>query len=219
MMLRSRYSNMYIPSDFFSSAFLWVDVFPAHRPFVLGHSCDFHIMQKTIEPLIKAEPVAEPSDADYRFSAKVTGFLWYDFAQRNNRLHVRHWLVCSKNSMEFLLLLGNMLYSYELLSSVVRQRVVQQWTVVVRCCWVMCCTTVECSCQVLSCHVLLSLYNSADCCQWTTTNVWWLINVLNHIVIWIYIAPTSVKAKENVAAHDWKCCVICPKINRQLIKG
>ncbi|KAK2161171.1 hypothetical protein LSH36_120g04031 [Paralvinella palmiformis] len=69
--LKSRYSNLYIPSDFFNAAFTWVDGFPLHRPFQLGNSCTFHVMSKEVEPINKADTNLEPSDADHLYSAKV----------------------------------------------------------------------------------------------------------------------------------------------------
>lgn len=71
MTLRSRYNNMYIPSDFFNASFLWTDVFPAHRPFTLGNSCDFHIFPKSVTPPTKLDSILDPLDADYRFNVKV----------------------------------------------------------------------------------------------------------------------------------------------------
>uniref|UniRef100_A0A0B7AHU4 SAP domain-containing protein n=1 Tax=Arion vulgaris TaxID=1028688 RepID=A0A0B7AHU4_9EUPU len=69
--LKSKYSNLYIPSDFFHASFSWVENFPLSRPFTLGQACSFQIMHKDVPP-IKPDPVAyEPDDADHLFSAKV----------------------------------------------------------------------------------------------------------------------------------------------------
>ena len=73
--LRRRYSNMYIPSDFFRSTFTWQDAFPLPRPLGMGSSCAFHIMSKDVEPLEKNEAVLEPPDANYKYSAKVLPLL------------------------------------------------------------------------------------------------------------------------------------------------
>lgn len=62
---------MYIPSDFFSTNFRWVDAFPPHMPFALNKPCSFHVMHKDVDPCIENTAVLEPSDADYLFSAKV----------------------------------------------------------------------------------------------------------------------------------------------------
>jgi len=72
--LRSRYSSMYIPSDFFYASFSWLDAFPLHRPFKLGHSCHFHVMNKEVaSPDRKLlESLLDPHDADHTFSAKVS---------------------------------------------------------------------------------------------------------------------------------------------------
>ncbi|KAF8781684.1 cell division cycle and apoptosis regulator protein 1-like [Argiope bruennichi] len=71
MELRKRYSNLYIPSDFCAASFLWQDVFPLHRPFVMDHPCNFHIVGKDTEPILENDAVLEPPDADYTYSAKV----------------------------------------------------------------------------------------------------------------------------------------------------
>ncbi len=69
--LRKRYSNMYIPSYFFASNLTWQEAFPLHRSLGLGNSCSFHVMSKDVEPLEKNDAVLEPSDASYKYSAKV----------------------------------------------------------------------------------------------------------------------------------------------------
>ncbi|XP_015434424.1 PREDICTED: cell division cycle and apoptosis regulator protein 1 isoform X2 [Dufourea novaeangliae] len=69
--IRRRYQNMYIPSDFFSTNFRWVDAFPPHMPFALNKPCSFHVMHKDVDPCTENTAVLEPSDADYIFSAKV----------------------------------------------------------------------------------------------------------------------------------------------------
>ncbi|XP_067008402.2 cell division cycle and apoptosis regulator protein 1 isoform X2 [Anabrus simplex] len=69
--LRRRYTNLYIPSDFFSTNFRWVDAFPPNSPFTLDRPCSFHVMNKEVDPVIENKAVLEPPDADYLFSAKV----------------------------------------------------------------------------------------------------------------------------------------------------
>lgn len=69
--LRRRYANMYIPSDFFSTNFRWVDAFPPHNPFTLEQPCSFHVMNKEVDAVLENLAVLEPPDADYLFSAKV----------------------------------------------------------------------------------------------------------------------------------------------------
>ena len=71
MTLKSRYSNMYVPSDFFNARSLWTEAFPMYRPFQLGSYCQFHVMHKDVEPLTERETFQEPTDADHLFSAKV----------------------------------------------------------------------------------------------------------------------------------------------------
>uniref|UniRef100_T1JF56 DBC1/CARP1 catalytically inactive NUDIX hydrolase domain-containing protein n=1 Tax=Strigamia maritima TaxID=126957 RepID=T1JF56_STRMM len=69
--LKKRYQNMYIPSDFFQSGFLWIDAFPIHRNFSFDHPCSFQVMQKDVDPIVENTAVLEPADADHLFSAKV----------------------------------------------------------------------------------------------------------------------------------------------------
>ena len=69
--LRSRYQNLYIPSDFFHASFSWVDAFPLHRNFQMGHFSSFHVMHKEVQSVDKHDSQLEPSDADHLFSAKV----------------------------------------------------------------------------------------------------------------------------------------------------
>lgn len=70
--IRRRYTNLYVPSDFFSTQFRWIDAFPPNNPFTLNKPCQFHIMSKEIDPISENDAVLEPPDADYLFSAKVS---------------------------------------------------------------------------------------------------------------------------------------------------
>ena len=69
--LRRRYSHLYVPSDFMSSACSWVGSLPPHRPLPLDRPVSFHIFDKETDPPVENTAVYEPSDADYAFSAKV----------------------------------------------------------------------------------------------------------------------------------------------------
>lgn len=69
--IRRRYSNLYVPSDFFTASFQWVNAFPADKPFALNKPCSFHVMNKEVDPIIDNDAILEPPDADYIFSAKV----------------------------------------------------------------------------------------------------------------------------------------------------
>ncbi|CAL8298721.1 unnamed protein product [Merluccius merluccius] len=71
MELRRRYQSLYIPSDFFGAVFTWVDAFPLQRPFQFGNYCNFHIMHKEVDPLVKNTAVLDPPDANHTYSAKV----------------------------------------------------------------------------------------------------------------------------------------------------
>lgn len=70
--LRRRYTNLYIPSDFFSTQIRWPESFPPNTPFSLQKPCAFHIMHRSVEPVTDNNHIQDsPPDADYLFSAKV----------------------------------------------------------------------------------------------------------------------------------------------------
>lgn len=71
MELRRRYQSLYIPSDFFDAVFTWVDAFPLTRPFQFSNACNFHILHKEVDPLVKNTAVLDPPDANHTYSAKV----------------------------------------------------------------------------------------------------------------------------------------------------
>ncbi|XP_062852153.1 cell division cycle and apoptosis regulator protein 1 [Trichomycterus rosablanca] len=71
MELRRRYQSLYIPSDFFDALFTWVDAFHLSRPFTFGNYCNFHIMHKEVDSLVKNTAVLDPPDANHTYSAKV----------------------------------------------------------------------------------------------------------------------------------------------------
>ncbi|XP_016329352.1 cell division cycle and apoptosis regulator protein 1-like [Sinocyclocheilus anshuiensis] len=60
MELRRRYQSLYIPSDFFDAVFTWVEAFPLTRPFTFGNYCNFHIMHKEVDSLVKNAKVPPP---------------------------------------------------------------------------------------------------------------------------------------------------------------
>lgn len=76
MELRRRYQSLYIPSDFFDAVFTWVDAFPLTRPFNFGNYCNFHIMHKEVDSLVKNTAVLDPPDANHTYSAKVRHLLF-----------------------------------------------------------------------------------------------------------------------------------------------
>lgn len=83
--LRRRYSTMYIPSDFFYAKLNWSEIFTPENSFSLQRPCQFHIMHKLVPlpPSLSEEKdaaqvtesgessSADPSDANYMYSAKV----------------------------------------------------------------------------------------------------------------------------------------------------
>uniref|UniRef100_A0A8C6KJB7 Cell division cycle and apoptosis regulator protein 1 n=1 Tax=Nothobranchius furzeri TaxID=105023 RepID=A0A8C6KJB7_NOTFU len=71
MELRRRYQSLYIPSDFFNAVFTWVDAFPFTRSFQFGNACNFHILHKEVDPVVKNTAVLDPPDVNHTYSAKV----------------------------------------------------------------------------------------------------------------------------------------------------
>ncbi|XP_073942945.1 cell division cycle and apoptosis regulator protein 1-like isoform X2 [Choristoneura fumiferana] len=69
--LSQRYTNLYVPSDFFNAQVKWGETFPPQSPLSLNNPCQYHVMSKDVENPYGNEAVLEPPDADYRFSAKV----------------------------------------------------------------------------------------------------------------------------------------------------
>lgn len=69
--LSQRYTNLYIPSDFFNAYVKWGETFPPQAPFSINNPCSYHIMSKDVPNPNATESILEPPDADYRFSAKV----------------------------------------------------------------------------------------------------------------------------------------------------
>lgn len=70
--MRRRYSNLYVPSDFFHSQIRWSESFPPHAPFSIQKPCAFHVFHKSVaNPNAEEDAVLDPPDADSSFSAKV----------------------------------------------------------------------------------------------------------------------------------------------------
>lgn len=72
--LRRRYTNLYVPSDFFYTRIRWSDSFPAHTPFSIQKPSAFHVFHRKVEALQENEAEFEPADVDHKFSAKVSAF-------------------------------------------------------------------------------------------------------------------------------------------------
>lgn len=71
METRTRYSNLYIPSDFYHLCMEWSKAFSLDTPFSLGHATKFHILPDGADPLEPFPTPIDPPDADYSYSAKV----------------------------------------------------------------------------------------------------------------------------------------------------
>lgn len=98
IILKSRYSNLYIPSDFFQANFTWTSAFPLFRPFQLGTDCTFHVMPKDTEPITLNDaesntPTSEPTDADHLYSAKVRIFFCIFILKDYYKICNNLWLI------------------------------------------------------------------------------------------------------------------------------
>ena len=70
--LKKRYTNMYIPSDYFMADHSWMKSFPVHDGFKIQYASTFHVFNKDqVESPILTDAVFDPADADHSFSAKV----------------------------------------------------------------------------------------------------------------------------------------------------
>ena len=70
--LKKRYSNMYVPSDFFLADHSWMKSFPVHDGFKMQYASTFHIFNKDlVESPLLSDAVYDPTDADHTFNAKV----------------------------------------------------------------------------------------------------------------------------------------------------
>ena len=75
--LKKRFSNLYIPSDFFNANHVWNEAYPIHDPFKLEYATSFHVFNKELVESphsTGASPgkwVLDPPDADYTWVAKV----------------------------------------------------------------------------------------------------------------------------------------------------
>ena len=74
MELKKRYSNLYIPSDFFNSHHVWNEAYPIHEPFEVEYGASYHVFNKDlVESPVTADNKwqLEAPDADYTWVAKV----------------------------------------------------------------------------------------------------------------------------------------------------
>jgi len=76
MELKKRYSNLYIPSDFFTAKHLWNNAYPIEEPFKVQYASSFHVFNKdSVDPptpsLGPSNWQFDPPDSDYTWVAKV----------------------------------------------------------------------------------------------------------------------------------------------------
>lgn len=115
MELRRRYQSLYIPSDFFDAVFTWVDAFPLTRPFLFSNACNFHILHKEVDPLVKNTAVLDPPDANHTYSAKVGSSL----IKRN--IHTLWHLQCAIRNCRCCLESSHVFLSYKCLQEAIQK--------------------------------------------------------------------------------------------------
>jgi len=76
MELKKRYTNLYVPSDFFNAQHSWNAAYPIQDPFKVQYATTFHIFPKEgVEPpspsLGPSRWQFDPTDSDYTWVAKV----------------------------------------------------------------------------------------------------------------------------------------------------
>ena len=76
MDLKKRYSNLYIPSDFFNADNVWNEAFPLEAPFKITMPSTYCVMNKEhVVPVTANKFKFDPDDADYSYVAKVNNIL------------------------------------------------------------------------------------------------------------------------------------------------
>jgi hypothetical protein len=71
--IRSRYSRLHIPSDFYHTSYTWHRSIPLDHPLKFITPCSFHIFNKNV-PRLGNEIVSilDPPDADYTWNVRVS---------------------------------------------------------------------------------------------------------------------------------------------------
>ena len=69
--LKSRYSDLYIPSDFTNCKNSWTKSLPLNRALKFNNRCLFHIMRKEAQTLTPNTAVYDAPDADHTWTVKV----------------------------------------------------------------------------------------------------------------------------------------------------
>ncbi|UJR36551.1 hypothetical protein I4U23_029271 [Adineta vaga] len=70
--IRSRYSRLHIPSDFYHASYTWQQSVPLDHPIKFITPCSFHVFNKNV-PRLSTDIVSvlDPSDADYSWNVRV----------------------------------------------------------------------------------------------------------------------------------------------------
>ncbi|CAF3611647.1 unnamed protein product [Adineta steineri] len=70
--IRSRYSRLHIPSDFYHASYTWHQSVPIERPMKFITPCSFHIFNKNVPRLFTDNvSILDPPDADYTWNVRV----------------------------------------------------------------------------------------------------------------------------------------------------
>ncbi|CAF1679722.1 unnamed protein product, partial [Adineta ricciae] len=70
--IRSHYSRLHIPSDFYHASYTWHQTIPLDRPMKFITPCSFHVFNKNV-PRLSTDKVSvlDPPDADYSWNVRV----------------------------------------------------------------------------------------------------------------------------------------------------
>ena len=70
--IRSHYSRLHIPSDFYHASYTWHQTIPLDRPMKFITPCSFHVFNKNV-PRLSTDKVSvlDPPDADYTWNVRV----------------------------------------------------------------------------------------------------------------------------------------------------
>ena len=70
--VKTRYSQLYIPSDFTNCKYSWINSFPVERPLKFSTSSKFHIMRKECQSIFINNSVYEPDDINHAWTVRVS---------------------------------------------------------------------------------------------------------------------------------------------------
>ncbi|CAF5014316.1 unnamed protein product, partial [Rotaria socialis] len=70
--IRSRYTRLHIPSDFYHASYAWHQSIPLDHPLKFITPCSFHIFNKNVPRLFDDNvSIIDPPDADYTWNVRI----------------------------------------------------------------------------------------------------------------------------------------------------